>query len=260
MPAALRSIVVLSRAGLYEGHSDWTSLAESYAKVWEDETLKFFEVNIPVAEAKSRLGIYTKRSSFGGPVQDSLVDDDIAFHAISLDGYDNLKQVQVMNTDDCFRLFLVNSTNQSQLTSLLNQSANNVMRTFPAGLSTPIGLLVANPAYGEDPVYAANWSTSAYHGTVVWSWQQAMMARGFELQLDRCNRENLEYCENEVVYTNVLRAYNSLWDTIEANGEYLSAEVWSWVYDGGFKFTPIGALPPPLGTSPTGACEPIHYT
>ena len=206
-----------------------------------------------MSEAQSRLETYVNQSSFGGPSQASIVDDNVAFHAISLDGYDNLKQVQVMNTDDCFRLFLVNSTNQSQLTSFLNQSANNVMRTFPAGLSTPVGLLVANPAYGGDPVYAANWTTSAYHGTVVWSWQQAMMARGFELQLDRCKREKLDFCEDTVVYNNVLGAYNHLWDVIEANSEHLSTEVWSWVYEDGFKFTPLGALPPPPGTSPTGS-------
>jgi hypothetical protein len=35
---------------------------------------------------------------------------------------------------------------------------------------TDVGMLVANPAYGDDPVYAANWTTGAYHGTVVWGW------------------------------------------------------------------------------------------
>ena len=206
-----------------------------------------------MVEAQNRLETYVKRASFGGPSQGPAIDGDVTFHAISLQGYNNLSQVQVMNTDDCFRLFLVNSTNEAQLTSFLNQSANNVMRTFPAGLLTSAGLLVANPAYGEDPVYAANWTTSAYHGTVIWSWQQAMMARGFELQLDRCNRETLEFCENKVVHQNVLRAYNMLWDVIETNSEHLSTEVWSWVYESSFEFTPLGALPPPPGTSPTGA-------
>ena len=35
---------------------------------------------------------------------------------------------------------------------------------------TDVGMLVANPAYGGDTVYAANWTTGAYHGTVVWGW------------------------------------------------------------------------------------------
>jgi hypothetical protein len=57
-----------------------------------------------------------------------------------------------MNTDDGFRHFFVNSTNQEQLTAFLDQSAQNILRPFPAGLSTPVGLVVANPAYGDDPM------------------------------------------------------------------------------------------------------------
>lgn len=44
LPAALRCIASLSRAGVYEGHSDWGTLADTYAKVWEDDTLQFFQV------------------------------------------------------------------------------------------------------------------------------------------------------------------------------------------------------------------------
>ena len=35
---------------------------------------------------------------------------------------------------------------------------------------TPLGMLVANPAYGNISAYAANWTTGAYHGTVIWGW------------------------------------------------------------------------------------------
>ena len=35
---------------------------------------------------------------------------------------------------------------------------------------TDVSMLVANPAYGTIPNYAANWTTGAYHGTVVWGW------------------------------------------------------------------------------------------
>lgn len=260
MPAALRSIAALSRAGIYPNHSDWGALADTYAQVWEDETLQFFQVTVPASEARTRVQKYVGDSSFAGPNQTHLIDSEVVFHALALDGYNNLAQVQVMNTDDCFRLFLVNSTNQAQLTSFVNQTANNVMRTFPAGLLTSIGLLIANPAYGGEPVYAANWTTNAYHGTVVWSWQQAMMARGLELQLDRCNSNTVpDFCRDAVVHGNVRRAYNALWDTIEANSVNLSTEVWSWIYaHGDFQFTPLGALPPPPGTSATGKSFTAH--
>ena len=254
VPAALRSIAALSRTGIYSNHSDWGTLADTYAQVWEDETLQFFQVTVPAAEARARVQKYVQDSSFAGPNQTNLIDSEVVFHALALNGYNNLAQVQVMNTDDCFRLFLVNSTNQTQLTSFVNQTANNVMRTFPAGLITSIGLLIANPAYGGDPVYAANFTANAYHGTVVWSWQQAMMARGLELQLDRCNSNAVpDFCGDAVVHGNVLKAYNALWDVIEANNVNLATEVWSWIYtNGDFQFTPLGALPPPPGTSATG--------
>lgn len=254
MPAALRSIAALARAGIYSNRTEWGTLADTYAQIWEDETLQFFQVTIPANEARSRLVSYAQAAAFAGPNQTEVIDDDVIFHALSLDGYNNLSQIQVMNTDDCFRLFLVNGTNQTQLTAFVNQTANNVMRTFPAGLLTSVGMLVANPAYGLQPEYAANWTTSAYHGTVVWSWPQAMMVRGLELQLGRCNSEAIpDFCNDQVVYNNVLKAYNTLWDTIEANSVHLSTEVWSWIYEnGGFQFTPLGALPPPPGTSATG--------
>lgn len=264
MPAALRSIAALSQAGIYPNHANWGSLANTYADVWETETLPFFQVTIPADEARQRLQTYVRRSNFSGPSQESTINEPVNFHAISLNGYNDLEQVQVMNTDSCFRLFLVNGSStgdQSVETSFLNQTATNVRQTFPVGLMTDVGMLVANPAFGEQPEYAANWTTSAYHGTVVWSWPQAMMAKGFENQLMRCNSTTNgsgsvakpQFCTDQAVVANMLAAYNTLWDAIEANTAHLSEEVWSWQYENGaFQFVELGALPPPPGTSPTG--------
>jgi hypothetical protein len=44
VPAALRSIAALARGGLYP-QGAWAELADKYAQVWEDKTLKFFEVS-----------------------------------------------------------------------------------------------------------------------------------------------------------------------------------------------------------------------
>jgi hypothetical protein len=266
VPAALRSIAALSRSGIYYGHQNWAQLADHYAQIWEDQTLAFFEVTIPEEKAKSLVQSYAN-TSFAGPDQSSTIDTDVVFHALSLDGNDNLTQVQVMNTDDCFRHFLLNTTNNAQLTSFLNNSATNIRRTFPAGLMTSAGMVVANPAFGEDPVYAQNWTTGAYHGTVVWSWPLAMMAKGLEMQLGRCELsinfsmsavERVlppvpDFCTDDSVYVNVREAYNTLWDSIEGVQDQLSQEVWSWVYrDGGFQVTPLGVIPPPGGGSQTG--------
>jgi len=256
VPAALRSIAALSHQGIYPSH--WARLADTYAQIWEDQTLSFFTVSIPKTKAQSLVQSYSN-TSFNGPDQSSTIDTDVVFHALSLDGNNNLSKVQVMNTDDCFRHFLLNTTNDSQLTSFLNNSATNIRRTFPAGLMTSAGMVVSNPAFGDDPVYAQNWTTGAYHGTVVWSWPLAMMANGLEMQLARCDTLNVSgvtqvpaFCTDESVYGNVKMAYNTLWDSIDSNQDQLSQEVWSWVYRDGFKVTPLGVIAPPGGGSQTG--------
>ncbi|KAL2862628.1 uncharacterized protein BJX67DRAFT_385435 [Aspergillus lucknowensis] len=258
VPAALRAISSLARGGVFRGDRDWAALADRYAKVWEDKTLSFFEITIPKEKAKHLVESYKNRTNFQGPSHADSIDDTIHFHALALDSPNNLSHIEVMNTDDCFRHFLLNTTNEAQLTVFINQTANNIRRTFPAGLMTGVGLVVANPAYGVDPGYAANFTNGAYHGTVVWSWQLAMMARGLEQQLGRCVRSKAaatgvpRFCTDPSVYGNLRTAYNLLWDNLEANAAQLSSEVWSWVFRGGrFVPTPLGVLPAPGGGSQT---------
>lgn len=264
VPAALRSIAALASVGFFPEHPEWSQLAEEYAAVWEDETLAFFKVVVPPDQARELVTDYAMEAGYGFPSDASSMNSEIVYHGLALDGNNNQPLVQVMNTDDCFRHFLLNTTRQDQLTTYLNSTANNILAPFPIGLSTPVGLLVANPAYGGDPVYAANFTNNAYHGTVVWGWQMAMMAAGLERQLDRCMRDvttattnsnssTPSFCADAPVYENVRAAYNHLWNLIEANEERLSSEVWSWLYrdEQGFVFEPLGALPPPAGQNPT---------
>lgn len=248
VPAALRSIAALSRfnSSIYPRHPNWGTLADTYAQVWEDSTLSFFEQSVTPAEAKSRLAKFVKSATFyDGATHASTISNDTntTFYSVSLNGYNHLASVDVLHTDTCFRLFLLNTTNQAQLTSFLSNVASSILRPFPAGLSTPVGLVVANPALGAEAVLTANFTNAAYHGTVVWSWPLAMMAKGLELQLARCmaNDNGPDFCKDKTgVYKDVKAAYNMLWDLIEANESQLSSEVWSWVYQGGkFVTTPL---------------------
>ncbi|KAJ6092368.1 hypothetical protein N7467_004337 [Penicillium canescens] len=267
VPAALRSIATLTRHGIYSKRNDWARVADVYAQIWEDKTLSFFEINVPQEKAQSLVESYAN-NSFAGPSQSNSIDTNVVYHAVALEGNNNQTKVEIMNTDDCFRHFLLNTTNDAQLTSFLNNSATNIRRTFPAGLMTSAGMVVANPAFGEDPVYAQNFTTGAYHGTVIWSWPLAMMAKGLERQLGRCEvTSNVSisshskqraarvpaFCTDDSVYKNVITAYNVLWDNIEKNQNQLSQEVWSWVWKkNDFKVTPLGVIPPPGGGSQTG--------
>ncbi|KAI1411972.1 carbohydrate-binding module family 52 protein [Hypoxylon sp. FL1857] len=251
VPAALKSIASLSSQGFFPSYPDWYEVASKRAAFWEDNTLSFFEVNITMEKSQELVESYVDATGFPGKVNTSKLNSAVVFHGLALDGKDHQPIVKVMNTDDCFRLFLLNGTDQSQLSAFLSQVADNILRPFPLGLSTTVGLVVANPAYGEGSVDVNEFTESAYHGTVVWSWQLAMMAAGLERQLERCEHEQLAYCTNSVLHERVLEAYNHLWDLIDTNSEHLSSEVWSWVYrDGDFQYTPLGALPPPDGQSP----------
>ena len=164
VPAALRGIAALSAAGFFPEHPNWNETASAYAQVWEDSTLEFFAVNIPVDEARSLVEAYTEATGFGFPSHADNITSDVMYHGLALDGNNDQPIVKVMNTDDCFRTFLLNTTNQTQLTAFLNQTSNNILQPYPVGMSTPVGAIVANPAYGGDPIYAANFTNNAYHG------------------------------------------------------------------------------------------------
>ena len=87
-PAALRSIASLASAGILDFNA---SLVNSYAQIWEDSTLQFFEVSIPLSNAQSLLQTYVNESGYSGlDSQSSSLDGNVTFHAISLDGNNNL--------------------------------------------------------------------------------------------------------------------------------------------------------------------------
>ncbi|RYC65510.1 hypothetical protein CHU98_g719 [Xylaria longipes] len=253
VPAALYAIASLTAEGLFPEHAEWSQTASKRAQFWEENALPFFEVEISANEAQDLVKNYVTESNFPGDVNTTELSSPVRFYGLALEA-NNHPIVQVMNTDDCFRLYLLNSTQQSQLSTFLSQAVDNILRPFPLGLSTSVGLLVANPAYAQGSVNIADFESSSYHGLVVWSWQLSMMAAGMERQLGRCEDggDNPAFCSDTSLHDRIIEAYNHLWDIIERNREHLSSEVWSWVYrDGDYVYTPLGALPGPEGQIPT---------
>ena len=157
--------------------------------------------------------------------------------------------------------------------SILDNVADLVLRTFPAGLFTRAGILIANPAFSGDPSHAKAFSSGAYHGTVVWTWNSlALLAKGLEVQLDSFSSKGdkdatvsdgalLKHDPQQ--YANVClklkKAYTRVWNAIDANKEHLSAEVWSWKWDenaggegkGDFVYVPLSHQPTPDGSGQT---------
>lgn len=267
VPAGLRAIAALSRAGYFANHPEWNETADRYAQVWEDSTLQFFEVSVPQSEAVSLVEGYVADSNLSVPTNTGNITGDVMYYGVALDGNvappDNTSSsvVPVMNTDDCFRHFFLNTTNQAQLSAFLNQTADHILNPFPVGLASDVGLFVANPAYSGNTSFAANFTRGDYHGTVVWGWQLAMMGAGLGRQIGRCDGDDVpgmslsawlddhtdrypDFCDQSELYGKVLSAYDRLWDLIEANKAQLSSEVWSWNYNNGYQATPLGTFVP----------------
>jgi hypothetical protein len=94
--------------------------------------------------------------------------------------------------------------------------------------------MVANPAFCA-PALQGHLGRNAYHGTVVWSWQQALFAAGLERQL---RRNDLP----EALRAELRAAQRSLWSAIDATRAINNSELWSWSYAAGhYRVAPFGA-------------------
>lgn len=197
VPAGLRAIAALMRAGYFANHPEWNETADQYAQIWEDSTLQFFEVGVPQAEAVALVESYVTDSNLSVPTNTGNITGDVMYYGVALNGTiappsnASSSVVPIMNTDDCFRHFFLNTTNQEQLSAFLNQTADHILNPFPVGLASDVGLFVANPAYSGNVSFAANLTRGDYHGTVVWGWQLAMMGAGLGRQLGRCHGESI---------------------------------------------------------------------
>jgi hypothetical protein len=107
------------------------------------------------------------------------------------------------------------------------------MRPFPAGLLTDAGVVVANPVFAPRDVQA-RFTSHSYHGTVVWSWQQAVLAAALDRQL---RRRDLP----KSVLREMRDAQKRVWHVIGAGEAVRNSELWSWTYEAGqFHVAPFG--------------------
>ncbi len=151
----------------------------------------------------------------------------MSFHAIALDA--SGKPIAIVNSDEAFALLFTTPD-----PATLDSEIGTVLRPFPLGLLTDAGLLVANPVFADDTL-KARFTNHAYHGTVIWSWQQALLASGLERQLMRTDLP-------PAVRNHLLAAHQALWRVIRATQALRSSELWSWRFEGGrYRSVPFGA-------------------
>jgi glycogen debranching enzyme len=233
VPVALDAAARMMRAGLLDpylsaGDRALLSRAEAMARIWRTRAPELFRVSIPSAEAVRRTRAYAR--GLGVPADAavaSLGTAPLVFHAISLDAQG--RPVPIVNSDEGFELLFGDPTPAD-----LETYVGSAIRPFPAGLMTDIGLLVANAAQA-DAATQARFTPAAYHGAVVWSWQQALFAAGLERQLAR---RDLPATTRAVL----TRAQATLWRAIQATRATQSSELWSWAFEGGrYKVVAFGA-------------------
>jgi len=233
VPAALEATARLLASGLLDlfiGPEDRQLLSNTAdaARIWRERAPGLFDTTIDNEAARAAVNSFARR--IGVPAAEALASlggNPVSFHAISLDA--SGKPVSIVNSDETLALLFA-----SPEPATLDRDVQNVIRPFPLGLLTGAGMLVANPVFAGETLQA-RFTNHAYHGTVVWSWQQALFASGLQRQLERTDLP-------EPVRQHLLTAQQTLWRAIHATQSVRSSELWSWHYEGGrYRVVPFGA-------------------
>lgn len=233
VPAALEATSRLLQSGLLDSFltandRELLSHAGAYVKVWRQQAPDLFNMTIDNGKARAAIDAYARQ--VGVPAANALTSlggNSVQFHAISLDAVG--RPIPIINSDEGFELLFA-----APAPTALDRDVESVMRPFPLGLMTDVGMLVANPVFA-DAALQARFTNHAYHGTVVWSWQQALFASGLERQLRRADLP-------ESAKQHLRGAQQVLWKAIRATRSVQSSELWSWDFQGGhYRIAPFGA-------------------
>jgi hypothetical protein len=232
VPAAMTAIVELMKSGVLKPYLDAEQVralapAQEIADAWTGKAPPLFRVRIANDEARHRIATYAAELGVGSKAAlKSVGDEDLMVNAIALDA--QYSPIPVVNSDGGFALLL-----QDPPADEVEQLVRTMLRPFPAGLLTDAGLLVANAAFaGVNRQRMLD--RNAYHGTVTWSWQQALLAAGLDRQLARHDL-------SEATLKQLRTARQRLWSVIEKTRDLRSSELWSWRYvDGQFQPAPFG--------------------
>jgi len=232
VPAALTAIARFVRSDLlrpYLTRAQQQALAgaKDSADVWSRRAPPLFRVTLDGAAARRGIASYAASLAVSpSAALDSLPGTDLTLAALALDAQQ--RPIPILHSDGGFTL-LLREPPAEDLESLVR----SMLRPFPAGLLTEAGLLIANPAF-VDTDRQREFSRTAYHGTVTWSWHQALLAAGLARQLQRTDLSatSLELLRD---------ARARLWSVIERTRDLRTSELWSWRYtQGRFQPAPFG--------------------
>ena len=213
-------------------------LAKSF-ETWNTKALPFFEVTVPAAEAKVLMESFlAERGMKGLKLQQP--EGDITFNAVSLrkDG----SQVKVMHSDDSL-MMTFGHPNERYLKGV----AERIMREFPWGLRTPVGIMIANSAFApretralfeQEPLKDRKGNlvkdkdgnqvySKRYHGDEVsWKMQEDLLIFGILRQLQR---DDL----SPEIKQELIAAHGELKKVAKAKAAMGSTEVFEITYEKG---------------------------
>ena len=228
LPAALKSIVRLD--GVLEDYlpKDLSiDEVKMFAAVWSTKVPPLFLVEIQPQQARQKVLAYARNQDIDDNLEKAeLHDTSIRFNAVALraDG----QQIPVLHSDIGFTL-LFNTPPAKRI----EEAIDMLMKPFPVGLITPVGMVVANPVYASSALQDI-FTDGHYHGTVIWSWHHALVIAGIDRQL---KRQELP----KPLRVKLRTARTNLWAVVRATKKLKSSELWSWVYqDGQYKVALFG--------------------
>ncbi len=222
VPAALDAAARL----VDRGHAPFdASRFRALARRWRGAA-ELFRVTLPAETAAGRIAAYAEEVGLDPAAARAAIDGPVSFLGVSLDG-DGVP-IPIVHSDGGLSLLFGEPSPPA-----LEEMADRVTTDFPAGLASPVGMMVANPAFA-DAALRRLFTPGHYHGAVVWSWQHALMAAGLDRQLARgdlpaSTRERL------------LAARRVIREAIERTRDRRGSELWSWtVEDGAMRPAPFG--------------------
>jgi hypothetical protein len=232
VPAALEATARIAGSGILDAYLDADmkrrlGQSRAQARQWSTRAPTLFDVDVPGERASAAITAFAREIDVDAkPALSALGERALSFHALSLD--EQGTPVPILHSDEGFRLLLTEPA-----TTELARCLDAIVRPFPAGLMTDAGLVVANPALASADL-KREFTRFAYHGTVVWSWQQALLAAGLDRQLRRADLPQAMRADLE-------QARKQLWTVIEATHAMRTSELWSWSYaNGTFHAEPFG--------------------
>jgi glycogen debranching enzyme len=206
--------------------------AQRFASVWS-KVKKHFRVTLGVKQARRRIRAFARKLGvpFHAPTPPSSshrAKRKLTFYALALDSRG--RPLPIMHSDTGYALYYRRPKPQT-----LTRLVSRVREPFPAGLRTPVGLLVAHPGFAANPALHRQLTRHHYHGLVVWSWQNALWAEGLRRQH---NRKDL----SPALKNRLRQVQKLLWKAIRRARRIQTSELWTWRYEksSGYRIVPFG--------------------